>query len=106
MSSYKTPFSEKCFILGSLWLYYREEAEDDKAWSDFFYYNDIGLPLAYVIAEGIATANENGETEQFIDETWNMLCKYIDVDPYEQYDTVDALFAASPHPRLEQSAKD
>lgn len=99
----KTPFSNQCVVLGGLWLFYREEAEKDEYWNSFFQQNDIGLPLAYMIAQGIAEASGDGEAEAFIDETWQMFCESINIDPEGHYETLDDAFAASPNPRLEVS---
>ena len=45
-----TPFSSKCEILGELWLKYRADYPDLE---DFIEYNDLGLPIAYAIANDI-----------------------------------------------------
>ena len=40
-----TDFSTKTAILADLWINYRDEGE----FEDFIEYNDLGLPLAYLI---------------------------------------------------------
>jgi len=65
-----TSFQSKCDILSELWLNYRE----DKDFQDFIKYNDISLPLAFMIAEGIIE-NPGELAEGFIDETFNLLLK-------------------------------
>lgn len=97
----KTNFSEKCSILGSLWLYYREEAEANEAWNDFFTINDISLPLSYMISNDIAIVSGDGSAEEYIDETWDMFCKYIDIDPDGWYQNLEEAFAASSRPPLD-----
>ena len=97
-----TLFSDKCAILSELWLNYREEASKNEAWQGFFQYNDVGLPMAYTIAEELVTPTDDGEAERLIDETWTMLCAYIDVDADGEYNDLSEVFAASPSPRLEQ----
>lgn len=99
----KTPFSNKCDILSALWMFYRDEASKNEAWQQFFDYNDVGLPMAYGISEGLVAPGKDGEVEQMIDETWVMLCNYIDVDFDGKYETIDDLFTASPMPPLEQN---
>lgn len=47
--SAETTFENKCNILGELWMDYRT----DEQFKDFLEYNDIGLPLAFLIAEGL-----------------------------------------------------
>jgi hypothetical protein len=96
----KTPFSSKCVILGSLWLYYREEAAQNESWSSFFAYNDIALPMAYCLAEGLVSLNEDDAGEEIIDETWIIFCEYIDIDPDGSYETIADAFDASPNPEL------
>lgn len=98
----KTPFSNKCDILGALWLYYREDAMSNEAWRDFFEYNDIGLPLSYMIAEGLAQSS-GIDTEALVDETWEMFCAYIDIDPQLEYMNIVEAFEASSQPPLETS---
>ena len=56
-------FSRKCEILADIWLNYR----DDEALKDFIYYNDIGIPLAYIIFEGLAKPEEI--SEKYVEET-------------------------------------
>jgi hypothetical protein len=83
-----------------LWLNYRNEIGDDPAWNDFFFYNDIGLPLAYILAEGIAEKDSENQSESIIEETWNMLCKYIAIDPNKEYEAIEDLFVESPQPKM------
>ena len=67
-------FSSKCEILGSLWLDYG----DDETFSDFIEYNDIGLPLAYTVSAGLATATPQGEL--YINETWDLLVEALGIE--------------------------
>lgn len=97
----KTSFSEKCKILGELWLFYREDAEKNEAWNDFFTYNDVSLPLAYMLAEDIAIVSGDGKAEAFIDETFEMFCEYIEIDPEGWYQNLGDAFAHSDNPPLE-----
>lgn len=64
-----TPFSNKCGILADLWLNYR----DDPEFIDFYEYNDIGLPLAYMLDNKIV--EPNAMAEQFINETFDLFLK-------------------------------
>ena len=90
-----TPFSNKCDILGALWLNYREEAETNEAWKAFFDYNDVALPLSYFIADGIVNPSDDGEAMRLVDETWELFCQYIDIDQEAMYEDISAAFAAS-----------
>jgi len=63
----KTTYSNQCLILADLWLNFREDDE----FKDFVRYNDIGLPLAYAIANGIVESTDLAE--RFITETFELL---------------------------------
>ena len=97
----KTGFSEKCQILGDLWLFYKDNVLGNKEWEDFFAVNDVALPLCYMIANDIAIVSGDGQAEQFIDETWDMFCEYIEIDPEGWYQNLTEAFAASDRPPLE-----
>lgn len=63
----KTEFNNKCLILADLWLNYR----DDEEFLDFCEYNDLGLPLAYLISNNIV---ENTPlAENFVNEAFDLL---------------------------------
>ena len=66
-SSNNTPFDERCSILSSLW----KTQKDNKELQDFVEYNDLGLPLAYFVAEGLVTIHD--EARIYIDETFDLL---------------------------------
>lgn len=97
----KTPFSDKCYILATLWLHYREDAKKNEAWNSFFTYNDVALPMSYVLSEEIVMPSEDGEAERLIDETWGIFCDYIEIDPNGKYETLQDTFDASKRPPLE-----
>lgn len=69
-----TPTNTKAEILADLWLNYRQDAE----FVDFIEYNDIGLPLAYVIANGIVEMTPLAEG--FINETFELLLAGLGLD--------------------------
>jgi hypothetical protein len=79
-----TTFEKKALILGQLWINYKSEDE----WIDFFVYNDLGLPLAFAFAEGII--NHTPTLEQYINETWHLFIKGLNVDD-TGYDTIEEL---------------
>lgn len=62
-----TTYSDKVAILADLWLNYRQDEE----FEDFVEYNDIGLPLAYVLANDIVQTTDLAE--RFINETFDLL---------------------------------
>ena len=99
----KTPFSNKCLILGSLWLNYREDAATNETWKAFFDYNDVALPMAYCLAENLVKLNKEEDGESFIEETWTIFCEYIDIDPEGEYENIADAFGASMNPPLEEN---
>lgn len=62
-----TPFDERCDILATLWNDHR----DNKELQDFIEYNDLGLPLAYFVSQGLVTIHD--EARPYIDETFMLL---------------------------------
>jgi hypothetical protein len=81
-----TPFSNKCQILGELWLRYRDEPE----FEDFLEYNDLGLPIAYAIANNIVKSTEMAE--KFVDESFDLLLASLQVED-EDWDNLDELLS-------------
>jgi hypothetical protein len=74
--------ADKSGIMAELWMNYR----DDKNFSDFFGYNDIGLPISYYLAEGLIT-ELSPLGEQYIMETCDMFLAMLEVTE----DDVDSL---------------
>lgn len=77
-----TSFENKCYILADLWLNYR----DDPAFAEYIEYNDLGLPLAYLIDSNIV--DNTAEAEKFINEAWEMLLSALEVEDlgYESFE--------------------
>lgn len=75
MAQTNTPFGNVCSILGQLWLDYKE----DPMFVDFIEYNDLGLPLAFAVAENIVT-----ETPpmliNYITETWGLFLEALGIE--------------------------
>ena len=69
-----TSIENKIAILGDLWLNYRADDE----FVDFIEYNDIGLPVAYAIANSIVRPTELSDT--FINETFSLLLAALGVE--------------------------
>jgi ATP-dependent exoDNAse (exonuclease V) alpha subunit len=61
-------------ILADLWLDYRD-SEDFK---DFIEYNDLGLPIAYAIANSIVDTSPMAE--QFINESFRLLIAVLKLE--------------------------
>lgn len=83
-----TTYSNKAIILGELWLNYR----DDEEFTDFIDYNDIGLPVAYAIANDIVISTPIAE--QFINETFILLLNALGIDDVG-FESLNDLFEAS-----------
>jgi hypothetical protein len=80
-----TTQESKAEILSELWLGYK----NDQNFEDFFAYNDLGLPLAYAISNGIVKATEL--SNKFIDETFTLLLASLEIED-EGYDGLDDIF--------------
>jgi hypothetical protein len=81
----ETSFDNKCEILSELWLNYR----DDKNFKDFVKYNDISLPLSFMIVESII--DKPGEmAESYIDESFNLLLKAVGTEDLG-FETLDGM---------------
>jgi hypothetical protein len=71
-------YADKTGLLGQLWIDYR----DDENFSLFMEYNDIGLPLSYVVAEGLVPElTQLGE--DYVDETLEMFFKLLEISEQE-----------------------
>jgi hypothetical protein len=69
-----TTFSNKVEILAELWSNYKDNDE----FTDFIEYNDLGLPLAYLIKENLCTVTSQGES--YIEETFDLLIESVSLD--------------------------
>lgn len=74
MADNSTDFLTRCNILADLWLNYRKDEE----FSDFIDYNDLGLPLAYALANNIVSTSKLAE--QMINETWELLLAGLGIE--------------------------
>lgn len=79
-------FSNKVAILADLWINYR----DDENFVDFIEYNDLGLPLAYLINTDLATPTDEGI--KYIDETFSLLCAALELDIDGEYNSLIEMF--------------
>ena len=78
-------FETKCAILADLWLNYR----DIEGLQDFIEYNDIGLPLAYLVHSELVTAND--QSLLYVDETYNLLAESLGLDLDEEFSTLSEM---------------
>ena len=81
-----TSIENKISILSELWQQYKNEP----AWLDFFDYNDIGLPMAFMLEEKIVKETEVGI--RYIDETFELLVRTLEFDEDLEWDNLQAMF--------------
>lgn len=70
----KTTFENKCYILQELWMEYR----GDENFLDFIEFNDIGLPLAFMIDSKIIV-DLTPEARNYIDSTFEYLLELFEL---------------------------
>ena len=70
----ETTFEDRCNILGELWIDYREE--DDL--QEFIGYNDLGLPLAFAVAEDLV--KPSARAVEMINESFALLLASLEID--------------------------
>jgi hypothetical protein len=85
----ETPFENKCEILAQLWLEYRNDAE----FEDFIAYNDLGLPLAYAISNGIVETSSMAEA--FVNEAFSLLLSGLEIDEDTGFDCLEDMLEIS-----------
>ena len=71
-------------ILSDLWLNYRADEE----FQDFIQYNDLGLPVAYLISSGLVSPGE--EINKFVNEAFDLLLAGFDQED-TGFETLDEL---------------
>jgi hypothetical protein len=84
-----TTFENKTTILADLWLNYRY----DKEFTDFVEYNDLGLPLAYAIHEGIVDTTDLANN--FVNETFDLLLAGMGITDDTGFENMEDLFGQS-----------
>jgi hypothetical protein len=83
-----TTFFNKANILADLWMDYR----DDEDFQDFIEYNDLGLPLAYALANNIIEENEL--VENFINETFSLLLLGLEIKEDTGFEVLEDVLSA------------
>jgi hypothetical protein len=81
-----TEFTNKTKILADLWINYRDEED----FVDFCDYNDLGLPLAYLTDNGLATSTDLGN--KYIEETFDLLLTALEIKEDTGFESLDDLF--------------
>ena len=80
-----TSFDDRCSILSELWMNYRK----DQNFEDFISYNDLGLPLAYLLDNKIVKST--ALSVKFINETFDLLLGSLELQD-NGYVTLDDVF--------------
>jgi hypothetical protein len=75
-------FADKTGVIGQLWIEFR----NDEDFSAFMDYNDLGCPMAYMVAEGLIK-DLTPVGEEMIEETFKMFLELINVTE-EEIDSV------------------
>ena len=70
----ETTFDNKCYILSELWMEYRDEPDLE----EFVSYNDIGLPLGFLISEQLVTPSDRAK--EMVNETFELLLVALEVE--------------------------
>jgi hypothetical protein len=84
-----TELTGRASILADLWLNYR----NDEQFTDFIEYNDLGLPLAYALANDIITTSPT--VERFVNETFDLLLAGLEIDNDYGFESLDDLLDQS-----------
>ena len=83
-------FQIECQILSDLYMNYR----DSDVFSDFIEYNDIGVPLAHFMADGLIKELEP-IAKTYIAETYQLLFDALSIPVTHEYESLDELLEAA-----------
>jgi len=79
-------FKDICSILAELWLNYK----DEKEFSDFIQYSDLGLPLAFMLDSSIVDPTD--EAVKYVMETWDLFLLALGVEQDIGWKSLEDLF--------------
>ena len=80
-----TPYKIKHKILADLWTNYKEDHE----YADFFAFNDLGLPLAFMIEQKIVKSTPVAQV--YVEETFELLVDSLGLDPDDEFESIDEM---------------
>jgi hypothetical protein len=81
-----TSFESICSILGDLWMDYKA----DKYFKDFIEYNDIGLPIAFLVDNELV---EPGKlARQYVYETWDIFLAALEIKEDLGWESLEEVF--------------
>lgn len=84
-----TEFKDKCSILAELWIGFKE----DENLQEFIDYNDLGLPLSYLIDNKIVKVTD--KATKYVNETFDLLLSFMGIEEDEGYLSLDDVFLSS-----------
>jgi len=84
-----TDFSNRVTILAELWMNYR----DDEQLEDFIEYNDLGLPMAYLLMNELVMPTE--KSELYINETFDLLLAALEIKD-KGFESLDEMLGDQP----------
>jgi hypothetical protein len=85
-SNQNTPFAIRCNILAELWMDYRQQED----LQDFIQYNDLGLPLGFLVSEELVTANDKAIT--MINETFDLFLATLEIED-QGFESLDEMLS-------------
>lgn len=84
-----TSFDNICSILSQLWTDYKQ----DKELKDFIEYNDIGLPLAFLIDSDLVEPSDLARG--YVVETWQIFLSALGLEDDIEWKSLDQIFKYS-----------
>jgi hypothetical protein len=75
-----------CSILGELWMDYKS----DKFFKDFIEYNDIGLPIAFLVDNDLVEPSKIAI--QYVYETWSIFLAALDIKEDAGWESLEDIF--------------
>jgi hypothetical protein len=81
-----TSFEAMCYILGELWMDYKS----DKYFKDFIEYNDIGLPIAFLVDNELVEPTQLAK--QYVYETWDIFLAALEITEDLGWESLEDIF--------------
>lgn len=81
-----TRFEAMCSILGDLWMDYKS----DKYFKDFIEYNDIGLPIAFLVDNELVEPSKLAT--QYVYETWDIFLAALEIKEDIGWESLEDVF--------------
>lgn len=79
-------FESICSILGDLWMDYKS----DKYFKDFIEYNDIGLPIAFLVDNELVDPSKLAK--QYVYETWDIFLAALEIKEDMGWQSLEEVF--------------